>query len=39
VGGPRIEQRRSLRAEFVQQIAEPLALDGIELQSGHVDQA
>lgn len=31
---PRIEERRSLWAEFVQQIAELLALDGIEEQLG-----
>ena len=36
---PRIEERRSLRAEFVQQIAELLALDGVEEQLGHVDRA
>jgi hypothetical protein len=36
---PRIKERRSLWAEFVQQIAELRALDGIEEQSGHVDPA
>jgi hypothetical protein len=36
---PRIEERRSLWAEFVQQIAELLALDGVEEQFGHVDRA
>jgi hypothetical protein len=36
---PRIEERRSLWADLVQQIAELLAFDGIEEQLGHVDTA
>ena len=36
---PRIEERGSLWAEFVQQIAKLLALDGVEEQFGHVDKA
>jgi hypothetical protein len=36
---PWIEERRSLWADFVQQIAELLALDGVEEQFGHVDRA
>jgi hypothetical protein len=36
---PWIEERGSLRAEFVQQIAKLLALDGVEEQFGHVDKA
>jgi hypothetical protein len=36
VGSPGVEERRSLWAEFVQQIAELLALDGIEEHVGHV---
>jgi hypothetical protein len=35
---PGIEDRRSLRAEFVQQIAELLALDSVEKQLSHVDR-
>ena len=36
---PRIEERGSLWAEFVQQIAQLIALDGVEKQFGHVDKA
>jgi hypothetical protein len=36
VSGPRIEERRSLRAEFVQQIAELFALKGVEDPTVHV---
>ena len=36
---PRIEERRSPRADLVQQIAELLPLDGVEEQAGHVHRA
>jgi hypothetical protein len=36
---PRIKERRSLRAQFVQQIAELLALDGVEGHFGHGQRA
>jgi hypothetical protein len=38
MGCPGIEERRGLWAEFVQQIAELLALDTVEQQVSHVDR-
>jgi hypothetical protein len=38
MGCPGIEERRGLWAEFVQQIAELLALDTVEKQISHVDR-
>ncbi len=38
MGCPGIEDRRSLWAEFVQQIAELLALGSVEKQVSHVDR-